>query len=312
MLAREEELEHVRDRIAAARSGTIGNSRHSALLSRLVPAELGHTRADQIAALASMIDGPFPLDCEGVLGTYHPVDQQIILFPWMIELTAMVMGWSVTTLESVAILHEASHAILIDGTSAVARSWETYDRTPERLHEILACMLAEATARQSGAVGEAQLAGTITELATPEACLLADFPGGLTSLVDLMREGYFGGISDATLVKARRVLSERCHTTVAPTYMLVRTNGLDPWERAILQVAIVQCLVAGPAPGRGSALRLEVEMVRKALQNQRMSAIPRTGEWVFPRVADDPAFLRVQALLEGGEVRHDVPARSSK
>jgi hypothetical protein len=281
-------------------------------LHALLPPELGHTRADQIATLASMIDGPLPLDCEKLLGTYHPVNHQIILFPWMIELTATVMGWSAATLERVAILHEASHAMLIDGTGAAGKGWETYDRTPERVHESLACMLTEATARRLGAEPEAQLAGTISELATPEACLLADFPGGPVSLVGMVREGWFGGISEGALAMARRVLAERCQTTAAPTHLLVRMNNLDPWERTILQVAIAQCLVAGPAPKKGSAVRLEIQMVRKALQDQRMRGIPRTGEWVFPRIADDPAFLRVQALLEGGDVTHGVSARSSK
>jgi serine/threonine protein kinase len=278
----------------------------------LLPPELGRTRAAQIATLARMIDGPLPLDCEKLLGAYHPVNHQIILFPWMIELTAMVMGWSASTLERVAILHEASHAILIEGIGAASKGWETYDQAPERMHEILACMLTEATARRLGAASEAQLAGTITELATPEACLLADFPGGPASLACMVREGWFDGISDAVVAMARRVLAERCQTTAAPTHLLVRMNELDPWERTILQVAIAQCLVAGPAPTKGSAVRLEIQMVRKALQDQRMSAIPRTGEWVFPRIADDPAFLRVQALLEGGDVTHAVSARSSK
>jgi hypothetical protein len=281
-------------------------------LQALLPPGLGRTRADQIAALASMIDSPLPLDCEGALGAYHPVNHQIILFPWMIELTATVMGWSAATLERVAILHEVSHAMLIDGTGAAGKGWETYDRTPERVHEILACMLTEATARRLGAVSEAQLAGTITELATPEAGLLADFPGGPASLVGMVREGWFDGVSDAVLAMARRVVAERCQTTAASTHLLVRMNDLDPWERTILHAAIAQCLVAGPAPAKGSAVRLEIQMVRKALQDQRMSAIPRTGEWVFPRIADDPAFLRVQALLEGGDITHTVSARSSK
>jgi serine/threonine protein kinase len=281
-------------------------------LTLLLPPELGRTRPDQIATLASMIDGPLPLDCEGALGAYHPVNHHIILFPWMIELTATVMGWSAATLERVAILHEVSHAMLIEGTGSAGKGWETYDRTPERMHEILACMLTEATARRLGAASEAQLAGTITELATPEAGLLADFPGGPASLVGMVREGWFDGISDAVLAMARRVVAERCQTTAASTHLLVRMNDLDPWERTILHAAIAQCLVAGPAPAKGSAVRLEIQMVRKALQDQRMSAIPRTGEWVFPRIADDPAFLRVQALLEGGDITHTVSARSSK
>jgi hypothetical protein len=94
-------------------------------LQGLLPPELGRTRADQISTLASMIDGQLPLDCEKVLGAYHPVNHQIILFPWMIELVAKVMGWSASTLERVAILHEASHAMLSDGPGAAGKGWET-------------------------------------------------------------------------------------------------------------------------------------------------------------------------------------------